>query len=552
MKKITFILVIVSILGVGFSQNTHFTFPNGPLLTSAVTIVNNNGIAHLIQAGSDKIHISDIDPTNMQPLGNTYSYVLPNFQTVCLSGGYEDFNNNIIVYGYAPVNNDDYFLIVKIDLNSMFVSYVYGPGGKIIEGCCGKDVNGNICNLFLLSNINNSINEVIAYNDNLTPCTTQPFQSSFGTITDISWDPYHDLFIASGSTPTSRIDPFLIYFTCDVQNPSFFQLVDGIRVLNQQFFQGAEGRTLHEVIDDRHLILCHDLRDLNTDYIWTIQIDNTPLNLSVLNSKTFRLPQPILFLQDMRYDSYNKKLTILGRNVLCVDGINLIAQMDPYSLTNFKIAQIMDQYSNSICAVGPPANFIYGNEIYLQRLELNPFNSCHTILSTGINEIGPWGTSPYITETYDIALSQCDQPLPIFEYDLTTYIDYSPYLVVSQSVITSQISNAIPISSFSLLQIIECNDMVYCSKGSIKSNINTQLTKSIPKINLYSCEYFECSHFSGTIYYYLYDLTGKILFQGSTKNENKTTLPNLTNGIYILSVVDEVGTQKSVKVIYFK
>jgi hypothetical protein len=551
MKKIIFILVIISFWGVSFSQNDHFQFglDSASTSNSAITIVHKSKIAYLIQTESNNIHISNIDPVDMQPLGTTFSYNFPPFKYIFLNGGYEDFQGNLIAYGYTT--NLDGYLIVKIDLgiDSMSVSYAYGPGIEIVEGCCGYDENKNICNLFLLSKINNLNinNEVIAYNDSLMPCTAQSFQSSFGTITDISWDSYHDLFIASGSTPTNRIDPFLIYFRCGTIYSNFFNLVDTIIISNQHFFQGAEGRTLHEVIDELHLILIHDLRDSSSDYIWVIQVENIPLNLSVLNSKIFRLPQPKLILQDMKYDSHSNKLTILGRNVLCVDGINIIAQMDPYSLTNFKIAQIMDQNSYSSCTVGPPANIIYGNEIYLQRLEINPFNSCRTILSTGING----NVGAYITETYDIGNSNCDQPFPTTEYSLSFFYPYpTPSAAYSNYYYNHDSTTIIP--SPILTQSIKCGYVTYCDKGSIETNVDNQLTKLIPSISLHSCEFFECSHFSETVYYYLYDLAGKILYQGRTENGIKTLLPNLSNGIYILSVADDIGNKKSKKVFYFK
>lgn len=555
MKKIIFILVIISFWGAIFSQNAHFQYrvTGNPTLKSAVTIVHSSGRAYLIQTESDKLHISRINPTNMQPLGNTSSHNIGIFNTIHLNGGYEDLQGNLITYGYGLSGSSKSYLIVKIDVNSMSVRYAYGEGVEIIEGCWGKDVNGAMYNLFLLNKINDQ-NEVIAYNDNLTPCNTISFNSRFGIITDISWDPYHDLFIASGSTSINHIDAFLIYFTCDILNPDFFHLVDTLRISIQYFLKGAECRTLHEVIDDRHLIIIHGLNDVLIDYFWAIQVENIPLNLSVLNSRVYTYPQHKLTLQDMKYNPYNNKLTILGRNVLCEKGVNFIAQMDPYTLADIDIAEIMDRDSNSSCIIShplEPVDTAYGNKIYLKKLELNPFNSCHTVLSTGINEMSPWGTSPYITETYNIAYSGCDKLSNTYGCYIPFTNPPSPPEVYSNFThlgtdITTQTS------SLSLHQNVDCNDTAFCGKGSLKPNIDNQLTKPTPGISLYSCDYFKCSHFSETVYYYLYDLAGKVLFQGITENDIKTLLPNFSNGIYILSVVDKVGNKKSEKVIYLK
>lgn len=550
MKKILFILVIISFWGNSFSQNTHFEFwlSNNPVSNSAVTIVHSSGTAYLIQTESTMIHISDIDPSNMYPIGNTTSYdFLSIFSTIHLNGGYEDFQGNIIAYGKA----DNKYIIIKIYLTNMTLDFNSDLGEEIIEGCCGYEVNGNMCNLFLLNNVNH---EVIALDANIDQFISKSLKSTFGIITDISWNPYKSNFIASGTyiynSPTSRTDPFLMYFTCDQGDPNYFIVGDQYRISNQQFFQRAEGRTLHEVIDDQHLILTQDLRDLNSDYIWITHFDDYSLSsLSISNSTIFEMPTPKLILQDMKYDSYNNKLTILGRDVYCVNGINFIAQIDPYSLTGLNMAQIMDQNSNSSCVVQPPTNYMYGNEMYLQRLELNPFNSCHTILSTGINK-NIVGTSPYITETYDIANSQCDQFIYTIEQNptITNFTQNEVYLNFTYQ----GIQNQNPSVNLFLNQNIVCNDVAYCGKGSIKPDLNSQLIKEIPNISLYSCDYFECNHFSETLYFYLYDLAGKILFQGITENGIKTSLPGLTNGIYILSVFDKKGNIKTEKVFFFK
>ena len=554
MKKIFIFIVVLLFWENCFSQNTHFEFwlSNNPVSNSAVTIVHSNNIAYLIQTEPNLVHVSDIDPTNMSPIGNTSSYYFGNFNTIYLNGGFEDFQGNLIAYGYAinQLNNQRCYIIIKIDLSNMLLNYNSFYGEEIIEGCCGYDVNGNICNLFLLNNVNH---EVIAYDENLMPSASKSLISRDGVITDISWNPYHDNFIASGSSinPTTYyVEPLLLNFTCDQADPDYFIVGDQFIISNQQFFQRAEGRTLHEVIDDQHLILTQDLRDLNTDYIWITLFDDYSIP-SVSISTIFEMPTPKLFLQDMKYDSFNNKITILGRDVYCVNGINFIAQIDPYSLTGLNMAQIMDQNSNSSCVVQPPTNYMYGNEMYLQRLELNPFNSCQTILSTGINK-NTGGSSPYITETYDIANTQCDQFIYTVEQNpaITIVGHFEDHLYFNYQGLQPPLN---PSYNIYINQSIVCNDMAYCGKGTHnKPNVNNQMLKETPIISLYSCEYFQCDNFSERVYYCLYDLVGKIIFQGITENGIKTLLPNFTNGIYILSVIDEKGNKKTEKVIYFK
>lgn len=161
-------------------------------------------------------------------------------------------------------NNSINYLAIKIDINTMNFVYTSNLGPEIIEGCCGYDSNGDLCNLFLL----NQSHEVIVLNDQLAPITTFSLISKDPTskITDISWNPHHSTFIASGSfidPSTINVSPFLMFFICDPWFPTYFDVFPIFYITNQQSFNIAEGRTLHEVIDDQHLVLSQDLRSID-------------------------------------------------------------------------------------------------------------------------------------------------------------------------------------------------------------------------------------------------------------------------------------------------
>lgn len=93
MKKIIILFTFLSFLGNILAQNTHFAYnlSNNTTANSAVTIVHSNGTAYLIQTQINYIHVSEIDPTNMQPNGSTISYDFgnnfQNFQLTFLKGG---------------------------------------------------------------------------------------------------------------------------------------------------------------------------------------------------------------------------------------------------------------------------------------------------------------------------------------------------------------------------------------------------------------------------------------------------------------------------------
>lgn len=210
----------------------------------------------------------------------------------------------------------------------------------------------------------------------------------------------------------------------------------------------------------------------------------------------------------------------------------------------------MDQNNNSICSIPPSSVYLYGNLINLQRLELNPYNSCQTILSTGItsNKIG---STPYITETLDISHTHCDDIIHLSDHPIipSDSIFANDYLSFSYSYTTTiQYLNL-----DYLLDIIVCNDSINCNKSDYYiQQINKLINTEIPMISLFSCVFFQCDYFSKELNYYIYDIAGKIIYQDVTENGIKTTLPNLTNGIYILLVIDNKGNKKTEKLIYFK
>lgn len=220
---------------------------------------------------------------------------------------------------------------------------------------------------------------------------------------------------------------------------------------------------------------------------------------NVSNSTIFEFPNK-LFIQDMKYNHYTNKLTLLGRIVYCMKGINYIAQVDPFSLTGMDIRQILDQNSNSNCAYSPPTNVLYGNELFLERLELNPFNSCYTILATGVNK-NLLGDSPYITETYDISLAQCDQFVYTNEqYPLTSNVQIGDDYLNFNYAFASPVPT---LNLFYLNQSIVCNNVAYCGKGINKpQQENKPFNMVIPNITLFGAEYFQCENFSITLNFF--------------------------------------------------
>ena len=109
MKQIYLLLSIIStvILNVP-AQNAHWSYgipTPGIIASSAVTVILSNGSAYIAQtqSGTSNIHLSEIDPATMAATGTTYTYANAStiYNNIILKGGFEDFDGNIVLYGYC-------------------------------------------------------------------------------------------------------------------------------------------------------------------------------------------------------------------------------------------------------------------------------------------------------------------------------------------------------------------------------------------------------------------------------------------------------------------
>ncbi len=534
MKKILFsIIMLISIVNI-YSQNPHYEygFINHPT-TSAVTIIHSDNFGYILSTEANNINVSRVDPTNMQPIDTTYTVHSNLFKDIKFKGAFEDNCQNLVAYGIANTGILTYYIIFKIQNNFtgeqiLYDNITYCNG--IIEGCSGYDTNGVEVNLFLLET-----GEVFFTDCHYDSVSNNYLQSGLnGVITDISWNSYQKQFVASGlykDIINYYNDPFLIYFQCTMNNLNFIN-IHPFRISSQSPYQYAEGRTLHEVIDENNIVICQDLRKDTVDYIWLTLLDQ-----NIIKSRMFYFyPYQKLYNYDMKYDKLSNLLTILGRTVPCYDGINFIAQIDPYELLQLNVAQIRNPNSpNFQC---PGTNY-EENQIFLKRLELNPYNQCRTILSTG-----KYCSLIYITETDDINLTHCDNILNVKFDTLTPTIDNMTYQIHQ----FNSASVDIPIFSYNLIleKFDPCFELFQCpSKGNLNDEIFLKNNLE-PEITIFDNNKFIVKNFTEKLHYYIYDITGKLLINGETECDKVNIINNLINGFYILQIENSKG-EKLVK-----
>ena len=523
--------------------------------TSAVSIVHSNGYVYFFQAdNSGNLSATEIDPISMLPTGSNYLFQLSGFN-IHLNGGFETYSGDFVLFGYYDIgssyNNYLAFVVVRQDFSNCRYYVRYYEIGEFTAGCAGRSLTDG--DVFLLVS-NGMLYEVSASNPSNVHCIELNSTTNFGDkYTDISWDVGQNKFIATGSagsSPTGHEDPFVQ--VCDLQSHNLYSTASYF-VCNQQYIHSNVYQSLHTQLSDNELILYHDLRaqfdTLAHDIIWLARIKHFwDTNLAtVAENWNYVLPNAKLSAKDMIYDYKNNRLDFLGVFHQCTSEFTqILAQVNPYSLSSgINIGQLGSVFSGGICQNPQyPAVDIYYNDLSMSNLALNYYNPCFPVLIAGVED----NMTSLLTETYDISLSTCDQPMwhddntsncDIKPYSLYTSPSYDPFFLVS----SSDISEIVIVSKI-------CDESEACShQFGGKSSIQPLMdSKTTVEITIESNNQFIYEGFDGDIQYSLYDITGKLLHQGFTQNGKRNKM-RVSGGIYILKTIDSSGNQVVKKII---
>lgn len=549
MKKVILFLSILFIaLCNVFAQNAHWSYglSSGTSASSAATVVRSNGTAYIAQTqtGTNTIHLSEINPSTMTATGATCTYVnASTYNNIFLNGGFEDFNGNIIVYGYCyNVVGYEYGYIAEIDPNNFFqIKHMESAmNNRMISGCTGVDANGNVINVLVGSDGNLHV----FFNGNEQ--REREYTGQYGYYTDVVWDNTNYCFIASGSCYNNTalmMDPFISCFMYNAIAQQFI-IIKEYAISNNNISGWSEGKSLISIIDDNHLVLYQDLRKDNYDIIWMTLVKGFLSTTPVLQISThFLAPLHKLSSFDMLYDKYNNRLNLLGQFDYCSWSTSFIAQTDPFNLSYLNIGQISSMYGNVSCnTLDVPIQSVIGNDVRLNNITLNPYNPCITTISTGIAK-NSFGTTPYLTETYDITMSNCDMLFDV----LRAHCFPSLYSIQTHPLPLS-CSSSLPMNP--VVNLItshynECPDAVYCAKSSELTNYEETKSCVISEGNRARIEEyagtFVCFGFSGAVEYEILDVTGKRICFGKTVNGKPNPINLNQYGLYLLRCIDETG-----------
>ena len=558
MKKfyIFLALVLCGFSQMIYAQNMYRNYQSNNIRkpTSAVSVVHSNGYVYFFQSdGMGKLSATEIDPLSMNTIGNDiyFDMTQQNFN-LFLNGGFEDANGRIVLFGYrknGSTKNPAYVIISSSLLSCD--AYTQGIYGEYTAGCDGFDQYSGEVYMFV------NDKTLVAY---YTVSLLIPYTFELDVAThpvdhysDISWDAVHKKFIASGfaSDPFVGLkDPFVQVF--DYVNNMIVPIAEYC-VLNNTYTHSNEYKTLHVQLDDNNMILYYDLRhDTDTtthDIIWLARISNFwDINtVTVLESWLYELPNAKLSAKDMIYDAKNNRLNFLGYINHCTTGLtHILAQADPYMLSSgIEIGQLGAVFVGDTCHnYQYPTELFYYNDLEMFNLAWNYYNPCFPVLIAGVGG----KNSSFLTETYELSLSSCDKPMWHMDTKADTIIKpYShsyTYPIFQMVLITSDSTK----DNITVSYI--CNEQNACSHQfggkSQKKDIHVQ--KSATDIIIIDNKEFVCEGFNGEIQYYIYDIAGKSLQRGMTRNHERNSIKNKA-GIYLLKAFDSFGNLVVKKII---
>lgn len=528
--------------------------------TSAVSVVHSNGYVYFFQA-DDNGHLSatEIDPLSMLPTGNSKRFDIN--QTpgciVYLNGGFEDASGDFVLFGYRLQTLNIYspqnpaYIKITSNFSSCDVNYYINDPGEFTAGCDGFDqVFGEV---YMMVNGRELVAVEAAFPNTSHCLELDVVTNPNDYYTDISWDAIHKKFIATGSAWNTQVGyecPFVDVFDL-INYTTIHSIAEYFVDNNANYVTANEFKSMHVQLDNNNLILYHDLRHtvgpFAYDLIWLSRINNFwDINTAtVVESMFYDLPNHKIYGRDLLYDKINNRLNFLGSFDFNTS-LQFLAQANPYSLyTSIDIGQLGIGFyvTNIVSNPQPPYINLYANDFKMSNLALNIHNPCYPVLVAGVGK-----KTSILTETYDIALSKCD--VPMWHEDIPTDPKVKTYsLNITHSLPFVFQPTVIPnpdiINSYYM-----CDEYEACSHQFGGKSYRKTMTKEENglEITIESNHLFICDGFEGEIQYFLYDMAGKLLQHGVTRNGERNSL-RMSNGLFLLKAYDASGNQIVKKVI---
>lgn len=539
-------------------------------LSSTFLVNSNSYVNYMVGTNNEKqLFVTELNfSPYLEPVSsNSVSFQMPD--TVFIKGGFFDPDDNIVVYGYINPNKNG--IIVKINMDNgsaVSIKYIVSSNAntEVIDGCWSeRHAGGQIFKTYDFVYANSTFMRIS--NELVQPYVAfRRFPNE--NIRSVSWDDINKKHVVSGTASGKmRIGCFDKITALGAFN-SFELNISG----SYTFSTGAQRHVLSD--QDSIVFLCQDFYFLQPyDYAGLLISKVNYISGQVYYSIAYRFGVAKTWILDATKTCDN--LFVLGHhNGLDTIGASpqpferrFIAQFNMYDTSDY-IVKFMSDYNLTNMQTPCPYYVSYDirNTLYLNNITYNP-NFESVCASGAVN-----GKS-YIIETYDLnSDAYCDSTKNVFEQNIQLIQQSNNPSLISQnswgSINPNIISNYITITFSRDIICPTSKAMLYFQERRISElqrrnaektfqnrnvlNTNTDILMPSAQIEIVNNDYFICKNFTSNCYFKIYDLTGRVLNEGITQNEQLNNISINKSGIYIISVRDAQNQLVQEKIMILK
>lgn len=590
MKKLSLLLIATLIVFSGlFGQTAHELISGrGLAISSMVSVSNiNNGDSHIIGIHKDGVLLAQLDNNTPQGLLSPSAkyFALNGVHEIVLNGGFYDEDDNIVVYGHVGTNYKG--IIIKINkINGAYSTITYTLSTEnytsVSDGCFSRSGTNKTYDFIIGNNKFVRLPTSISGTSNLS---IKQFKQA--TSLSVSWDADNSKHVISGCKDGGNpgyLKNFIGTFpgTISIGNlQTFYYYTPSIykasEHTNKHVLSGngyySDG-TAYLLQDLRHPTQPNDTSDL----LWFMHVNyNTG---QVLSSKAYKYDRSKVSIIDVAHNFDN--LFVLGHH----GGTNITTN---YDFEHRYIAQInLTNQSNVIIKHMKDLNLngliYYSTPDIVRNLYQN--NICFNHYTAMVQSAGAFGNKGFLVENFDMNYSECDSSISVLQQNIqystnsinrefyssltmsTTYNVPSPdnVFVWNENLYfaTNSISNYV---TYNLSIDENCvsfyaEDMYLAKRDEIQSIVrekqasystpeivNKKSVEEVGNIEVLDNRSFVCKKFNGTCSYIVYDVYGRIMSEGTTRNDNYNDININIPGLYIIKVIDEDNNIKTNKIV---
>ncbi|MCK9500196.1 MAG: T9SS type A sorting domain-containing protein [Bacteroidales bacterium] len=576
-RKITLAVLLCLFSGIAFSQNTHMEYYSNDFdfLSSTFLVNSNSYVNYMVGTNNEKqLFVTELNfSPYLEPVSsNSVSFQMPD--TVFIKGGFFDLDDNIVVYGYINPNKNG--IIVKINMDNgsaVSIKYItsFNANTEVIDGCWSeRHAGGQIFKTYDFVYANSTFMRI----SNELDLSYYPAFRRFptGNIRSVSWDNINKKHVVSGNVSGSTPDKIRIgYFdkSTGLMPLKFYELSIPT---GYTFSIGSQRHVLSD--QDSIVFLCQDFYFLQPyDYAGLLVSKVNYISGQVYYSIAYRFGVAKTWVLDATKTCDN--LFVLGHhNGLDTIGAStqpferrFVAQFNMYDTSDY-IVKFMSDYNLINMQTPCPYYVAYDmrNTLYLNNITYNP-NFESVCASGAVNN------KSYIIETYDLNYdTDCDSIKNIFEQSIqlaqqsynqqlvpqNTWGNTNPNIISNYSTISFSRDIICPTSK-AMLYFQERRISELQRRNAEKTfqnrnvlNTNTDILMPSAQIEIVNNDYFICKNFTSNCYFKIYDLTGRVLNEGITQNEQLNNISINKSGIYIISVRDAQNQLVQEKIMILK